>query len=215
MLPAGSKRRRAGWARHTEPAAHHRSHRSSPACRARRSRWSGRRETRKDDARPQCRRWLAIPRHRSAAPRAVEDHPPSKALSVRLGLPEATRLRGRSPDRRRARGHTKRVLPRGAPWRHERARSPSGPVRGVVTPASAQLAIEPGPGQRPIALHGNWRDFEHFRGLFNREAAEESQLDEPALSRIERRLVCRGRCRARADRAAAPGSRDRNRSAAR
>ena len=57
----------------------------------------------------------------------------------------------------------------------------------------AQLAIEPGPGERPVSLHRNRCDAEHRRRFFHRQPAEEPQLDEPALPLVEaRELVQRG-----------------------
>src|ERR1035438_6222921 len=42
---------------------------------------------------------------------------------------------------------------------------------------SRQLTIEPDLGRPPVALHGDWRDFEHFGRLFDGESTEEAHFD--------------------------------------
>src|SRR6266542_1302041 len=48
-----------------------------------------------------------------------------------------------------------------------------------------QLSVEPHLCECPIALHGNRRDVQDGGGFFDRETAEESQLDDAGLTRLE------------------------------
>src|SRR5215831_5190890 len=55
-------------------------------------------------------------------------------------------------------------------------------------PFASSLALhfarKPGARETPIAIHGNRRNAQHLRGVFNAEATEIPQFDDTALSRI-------------------------------
>src|SRR5262245_43959853 len=46
------------------------------------------------------------------------------------------------------------------------------------------LSVEPGPGERPVALGGRPRDAEEIGRLFQRAAGEEAEFDELCLLRV-------------------------------
>src|SRR5262245_32060982 len=55
--------------------------------------------------------------------------------------------------------------------------------RGLAS--AIQLAKEPRSREAPVAAHRSNRHIEHVGGLLEAEAPEESELDHPALPRVE------------------------------
>src|SRR5688572_11056927 len=70
-----------------------------------------------------------------------------------------------------------------APWRRDRA------ARFARTPQAsclpAQFPEQPRARQAPVAPDGADRNVEHMRNLFEAQAAEEAELDDTALARVE------------------------------
>ena len=56
----------------------------------------------------------------------------------------------------------------------------------LITFDKNQRKIQPRPGHRPLALDGGGRNAHYFRRLLDRHAAEEAELDDATLLRIER-----------------------------
>src|ERR1035441_4790198 len=51
--------------------------------------------------------------------------------------------------------------------------------------SAGQLAVEPGLGRPPFALHGDSRYFEHLGGLFHAEPAKKAHFDNLHLARVD------------------------------
>src|SRR5581483_6663663 len=140
--------------------------------------------------RASCRRWrlpasVALP----CAPPAAENlaalrttpagPPPVCAARRRRRIPAPETPRAPRAPARAQRGTALRC---GATDRQ-------APSRRLLRPAFRQLLMEPGLGQLQFAVDGCRRDIECGGGLLVSHAAEEQQLDDFALTRIERRQL--------------------------
>ena len=62
----------------------------------------------------------------------------------------------------------------------------------IQMPSEAtELAHEPSLGELPIAHHALRRDLQHLGGLLHAQAAEEAQLDDFGLARIEKERLAK------------------------
>src|SRR6185437_4524659 len=73
----------------------------------------------------------------------------------------------------------------GARVRRETARRSVAIEAGRSCSSALQLSVEPHLCECPITLHGNRRDVQDGGGLLDRETAEEPQLDDAGLTRLE------------------------------